>query len=109
MMMRHKRGRAIGRWGPEVVPEANDLNAQRDDHSQRRGQTPLQTSGRPHAEVGSYEKPEIESADVDQQPFQNIRVSSAAKRSPSKSSGIWTTPSWLDERLAQAHETPEPD
>ena len=66
MMMRHKRGRVIGRWRPEVVPEANDVSPQRDDYSQRRGQTPLQTSGRPNAEVGSHEEPQVESADVDQ-------------------------------------------
>ena len=73
-MMRRERGRVIGRRRTEVGPEAEDARPHRNNEDRDRRQVSLQAAGRADATQGAHEEAQVEPADVDAQPFQDIRV-----------------------------------
>ena len=73
-MMRRERGRVIGRRRTEVGPEAEDARPHRNSEDRDRRQVSLQAAGRADATQGAHEEAQVEPADVDAQPFQDIRV-----------------------------------
>ena len=73
-MMRRERGRVIGRRRTEVGPEAEDARPHRNSEDRDRRQVSLQAAGRADATQGAHEEAHVEPADVDAQPFQDIRV-----------------------------------
>ena len=73
-MMRRERGRVIGRRRTEVGPEAEDARPHRNNEDGDRRQVSLQAAGRADATQGAHEEAQIEPADVDAQPFQDIRA-----------------------------------
>ena len=73
-MMRRERGRVIGRRRTEVGPEAEDARPHRNNADRDRRQVSLQAAGRADATQGAHEEAQVEPADVDAQPFQDIRV-----------------------------------
>ncbi len=73
-MMRRERGRVLGRRRTEVGPEAEDARPHRNNEDRDRRQVSLQAAGRADATQGAHEEAQVEPADVDAQPFQDIRV-----------------------------------
>ena len=73
-MMRRERGRVIGRRRTEGGPEAADARPHRNNEDRDRRQVSLQAAGRADATPGAHEEAQVEPADVDAQPFQDIRV-----------------------------------
>ena len=73
-MPRRERVRVIGGGRVDGAPPVRDARPQRGDEGHDHGHTPLRL--RADAEAGPHEESQVESADVDKQPFQDVRVTS---------------------------------
>src|SRR5579862_2251413 len=85
-MMRRERGLVIGAGCVDAAPAICDARPDRDDQGDDDGQPPLEAAWRTDAEAGAHEEPEIESADGDEQPFQDVRVT--AQMRPTQPTGF---------------------
>ena len=81
-MMRREHGPAVGGGRVDGAAEVRQARPQRDDH----GQTPLEAARRANTEACPHEEPQIESADVDEQSFQDVRVTPQMR--PTQTTGL---------------------
>ncbi len=73
-MIRRERRRVIGGGRHAAAPELDDARPQHDDEGQDRRQPPLKTARCPKSDPLTHDEPQIEAARMDQDAFQDIRV-----------------------------------
>ena len=95
-MMWREHGRVIGGWRSVVAPAA--LHA-RPQHNHDGRQAPLQAPWRADADERPHQEAQVESADVHDEPFQDVRV--AAQMGPPADSRATAPPAPLSLRQAR--------
>jgi hypothetical protein len=73
-MMRRPVRRAIDDGRGDIAPATLDMGADCDDPRDQHAQAALETARRADADERPHQESEIESADVDEEPFQDVRV-----------------------------------
>ena len=77
--MRRTVRRAIDDWRGDVAPATQDRSADCDNQSDHRPQAALEAARRADADELPHQESEIEAADVDEEPFQDVRVATQVR------------------------------